>query len=338
MTPEQILAAGAELSNHHQTLQSIESSVRADFDSRRLPSAAKLSAATVDHSSAVAELNGAEAQAVSAATAYERLRDDFRRAPRAYSLSRGFLYLLVACLFFIADFAILGVVLARLTGTAFRDPEGGSVSAMFLRNPMDAYGKFPDLLVLTAGVLLLGWVVKMWLELSPSSAESDNERRLRVVVGMVTGLSVLALLATATSRFVAPPDVENPAAWVGHLVSALLGAALPFGSVLFVVVGLDRIGRRTGLWAAGIRAMAYRRRLKQVEKREKATKASVESARTESEQWAEPQLAYRLELARADFRASYAAGVRSLFERRDGTSVYARLQPIIVRRLLTRDR
>jgi len=247
MTPEQMFAAGAELSGWRDALQAVESRVRAEFEGQRLVSESRISVAEADRATAAAELASAGARATGASGTYDRLRDDFRRSPRSYSLGRGALYLVVAVLFFVADFAILGVVLARLMGADFRDPEGGTVSAMFLRNPAYAYSKFPDLLVLTAGVLLLGWAVKLWLDLSPSSAELESDRRLRFVASTVTVLSVLALSATAISRLIAPPDAENPAAWVGPLISALLGAVLPFGSALFVTVGLDRIGRRIGL-------------------------------------------------------------------------------------------
>jgi len=88
---------------------------------------------------------------------------------------------------------------------------------------------------------------------------------------------------------------------------------------------------------AGLRAGVYNIRVRRLDKAAIAKKAIVDAERCNGEKWAEIQLKHHLELARSELRTHYAAGMRSLFERRNDTTVYARIQPIVARLLLFHD-
>jgi hypothetical protein len=266
--------------------------------------------------------------------------------PTDFSLPKGVLYLLLAVLLLAADFAILGQVVSQFLGLSWRDPSTLETFAQtFFRSPVAAFRRFPELMLLTLGILTLGMFFKVWRDAYLATQSAENRHALRrtefraLTVFMV--LSVACVVAMAFIRLLMPPgktpDIDVP---LTRWAAVLLGLSLPFISAAFFIKGYDLVGNvLLSGWLAVREAIAERRSDQAAAEHAKQLR-SLETCRSElADIDSSDAIHARVVLARKQYEEGYAQGVADLLG--DATTdgnLYPRLRPLALRMLFSNRR
>jgi hypothetical protein len=330
-------AFGLALEDYAIGIRLVESAGLDEVNRRREQAARASESARDEHARAAAAYEDLEdrwKQRVALVAGREATR---RRTPSDFSSIRGGMYLGISILLLLADFTLLGQVLARFLGLKWSDQDGVSFAIAFLRNPIGAYREHPELMLLTLGILVLGMSGKLlrdtYLSARTGNAEATPNRLEFYASFVLCVLAMATLTAVSAVRLSLPlGEVDNS---FSRAVSALLGLVLPLLSAGFFIKGYDQIAN--GFSLALEKALC---RLEQVRLRKRSRHVRhLEGAVART-------TAAQTELDSADFAQSVIHKQRLAFEigyRRGldrllpaGTrGLYARLQPILLRRVLS---
>lgn len=276
---------------------------------------------------------------------HERLNLKARRQehPTDYSLPKGVLYLLLAVLLLSADFAILGQVVSQFLGLPWRDQATLETFAQtFFRSPVAAFRRFPELMLLTLGILTLGMFFKLWRDAYMATQNAENRLAVRRtefrVLTFFMVLSALCVVMMALIRLLMPPgkvpDIDVP---LTRWAAVLLGLSLPFISAAFFIKGYDLVGNVLTAWLLALRegvaellcdraADGHEKRVRAMEERR------AELVDTDSSD----AIHARVVLARKQYEEGYSRGVADLLGDATTTgSLYPRLRPLALRMMFS---
>lgn len=260
-------------------------------------------------------------------------------APAEFSWVKGLLYMGISILLIFADVAILGQVIAQFLGYPWYDPDTDRTFAQLVFTvPSQALRSFPDLFFLTLALLLIGFFVKIWKDWY--AIRFDEERGLRrtdkLKFVLYTVLVLLALLSVglmAGARFTI--DLGSTSGTLTRAASALLGLALPLVSAGFFLEGYDCLAARGLLWRLSFVGWFYRVLSYWTESRRRRVEAELEAPRRAIEELdSSEHRAKATQEALLAFSRGYTEGVKQLLAEGAAGSLYERLRPIAVRRLL----
>lgn len=347
--------AGSELSDPHGALAALEAEFLQEFGARveeeQTETEDLRSQAQVlrDRASRV-EANLKAAQDRRALLLARRTELDERHWERrkGVSLSLGLVFIGLTILLLLADYSLMARVLAVAAGLPFENAlEGQPVTAteLVFRDPLAMIGLFPEVVLLTATALVIGFYYKAFRE------NWDDERRRawdRWLRRLALGLSVVTIVALAILRYLTPltgGDTTAESTPV-QIVSGIIGLSLPIVATGFFLAGFPAL-RCILRQAHGI-LMWFPRKVfnagtSGIEQQRLERVARIKKDAHDRERRAE-QLSRRsnvasklrdesVEAMRLRFAAGYRDGVRA-FAGEGGRGVFDRMVPITLGQVL----
>lgn len=271
------------------------------------------------------------------------LQAEKHRVPSEFSFVKGTTYLGLSLLLLLADFTLLGQVLARFLGLPWYtdDRNTTTFAQVFLRDPIQAYGMFPELLLLTVGVLILGMSGKLlrdtYLPVTTPSVANTRQRIEFWAAMVLCVLSLVLLIAVASVRFLFDAS-DDLVGMFPRGVSALIGIILPLLSAGFFIKGYDQLSSALALTGARVRLLFRDRFLSFAEHR--LTVLDREGAGHSTRELAVNSNAFH-QMVVSKFRGEYATGYQEGLTALMGggtVGLYRRIQPALLRRAMTEDR
>lgn len=285
----------------------------------------------------------------------EGMESEYGDHPPSFAFFRGLLYIIMALLILVADFAFLTQVL----GTVFElkmqmpvpgtDPQEyvGPVGALAPKHWSNGLSYFAEIYATTIGVLLLAMSFKAWGDRkrsTPPPAGATVYQRVWWVLSRapqysVLFLTVVALLAISYARVaveygnfagVDPAQVsqaQKHAMAVGRAVAAIVGLACPVVGVFLFTRGVDAFSKRMELIILRTTTRLLERKRDGLQADWQRNFEILQSKRREredlvsSEAWQE-----RLAKLMDHFRLGYAAGVRDQLAGSKTSGVYRQLR------------
>ena len=343
--------AGSELLDCHGALTALEAEFLQEVDAR----VAKEQLETEDLRSQVQvrrdrasrkEANLKAAQDRRALLEARRTELDERHWERrkGVSLSSGLVFIGLTILLLLADYNLMARVLAVAAGLPFeRALDGQPVTAteLLFRDPLAMIRLFPEIVLLTATALVLGFYYKAFRENWNDEKQRTWDRRLHYSAVV---LSVVTIVLLAILRFATPlteGDSTGQRTLV-QVVSGIIGLSLPIVATGFFLAGFPalrcilRQAHGTLMWLprkgfnacrSGIEQWRLGRvaRIKK-EAHDRESRAEQLSRRSN----AAPKLHEEsVEAMRLRFVAGYRDGVRAVAGEA-GRGVFDRMVPIIV--------
>ena len=267
---------------------------------------------------------------------------------RSVSLSLGLVFIGLTILLLLADYSLMARVLAVAAGLPFEGLlDGRSVTAteLLFLDPLAMIREFPEIVLLTATVLVLGFYYKAFRERWNDDKRRTWDRRLHYAAA---ALSVLTIVLLAILRF-ATPLTEGDSTGQSTLVqvaSGIIGLSLPIIAAGFFLAGFPalrcilRQAYRALMWLPrksfnGCRSGIEQWRLGRVARMNKEAhdlEKRVEQLSTRSDE--APKLRKdSVQAMHLRFAAGYHDGVRE-FAGESGRGVFDRMVPIMVGRVL----
>lgn len=260
-------------------------------------------------------------------------------APAEFSWVKGLLYMSFSVLLIFADVAILGQVIAQFLGYPWIDPvTGRNFAQLVFAAPQQALRSFPDLFFLTLALLLIGFFVKIWKDWYAIRFEDDRRvRRIdRLKFFLYSVLAVLALVSVgimASARLTI--DLGETKGLLSRTAATILGLALPLVSAGFFLEGYDCLAARGLLWRLTLMGWVYRLPVYWIGSRRRRAEAELATPKRSLEGIEDPE---HVEKAMRDavlaYSRGYQEGVKDLLAEGGSGSLYEKLRPIAVRRLL----
>jgi hypothetical protein len=296
------------------------------------------------------KLEHAENRYAARQTRREGLEGEYGDHPASFAWFRGLVYILMAFLILVADFAFLTQVLGAVFELNMQmpvpntDPQQyvGPIGALAPRHWSEGLPYFAEIYATTIGVLLLAMSFKAWGDRkrsTPLPAGATVYQRVWWVLSRAPQYSVLfltaiALLAISYARvaveygnFAGADQTQKDVAAVGRAVSAIVGLACPVVGVFLFMRGMDAISKRMQLVIvrSATRRAEWKRDRLQTAWRQKYE--VLESRRREREDLVSPE-AWQERLAKLSdqFRLGYAAGVRDQLHGSARSGIYRQLR------------
>ena len=152
-------------------------------------------------------------------------------------------------------------------------------------------------------------------------------------------LALISVLMISIARFSVPIMTERGQelpGWLPYLVSAVLGFTFPLVSAGFFIRGSDVLGNRFRLW----RLSRDVRQLAQKAADARNVTADLVSQLTllrdrKTRHASKDFLHTELQVRKAEFDAGYRDGILKLFTATEGETIYDKLKPIVLRKLLS---
>lgn len=280
----------------------------------------------------------------------EGLEGEYGDHPASFAWFRGLIYILMAFLILVADFAFLTQVLGAVFELNMQmpipntDPQQyvGPVGALAPQYWSIGLPYFAEIYATTIGVLLLAMSFKAWGDRkrsTPLPAGATVYQRLWWVLSRAPQYSVLfltaiALLAISYARvageygnFADADPAQQDVMAVGRAVSAIVGLACPVVGVFLFMRGMDALSRRMELAIVRTATRRLERKRDRLQTAWRQKFEVLQSKRREREDLVSPE-AWQERLAKLSdqFRLGYAAGVRDQLHGSDGSGVYRHLR------------
>jgi hypothetical protein len=280
----------------------------------------------------------------------EGLEGEYGDHPASFAWFRGLIYILMAFLILVADFAFLTQVLGAVFELNMQmpvpdtDPQQyvGPIGALAPQHWSIGLPYFAEIYATTIGVLLLAMSFKAWGDRkrsTPLPAGATVYQRLWWVLSRAPQYSVLfltaiALLAISYARvaveygnFEGADQAQKEMMAVGRAVSAIVGLACPVVGVFLFMRGMDAISKRMELAIVRTTTRRLERKRDRLQTAWRQKFEVLQSKRREREDLVSPE-AWQERLAKLSdqFRLGYAAGVRDQLHGPEKSGVYRQLR------------
>lgn len=278
------------------------------------------------------------------------MENEYGDHPPSFAWFRGLLYIIMALLILVADFAFLTQVLGSVFELNMQmpvpntDPQEyvGPVGALAPKHWSNGLPYFAEIYATTIGVLLLAMSFKAWGDRkrsTPLPAGATVYHRIWWVLSRapqysVLFLTVIALLAISYARvavdygnFAGADQAQKDAVAVGRAVAAIVGLACPVVGVFLFTRGVDALSKRMELIILRTTTRLLERKRDGLQADWQGKFELLESKRREREDLVSPE-AWKERLAKLmdQFRLGYAAGVRDQLAGSNKSGVYRQLR------------
>ncbi len=272
----------------------------------------------------------------------EQLKKD---NPAEFSLFRGIFYSILCILLILGDIAILGAVIAQFLNQSWRAAIGNKTFGnLIYTNPIKAFTEFPDLFSLTLSILMMGFFLKIFLDSlnARKIMKEKGKTNYKLLFGIITTifiLSFIAVLVMAIARLTVPigSGANREAELFQRITSMILGLALPYVSAGYFIKAIDKFSNIFRLLKLNIQEIFLTFRINRYESSILAITQQINSdqifkSKISSDDYKKKLLSERVD----EFIQGYDEGVIKLLTPEGTATVYQKLKPLAVSKILRR--